>query len=73
MNFGNNDFDVLKCLHCHIFENMVDIVSLLRCEDVKKYNIVSNDDVQFVHIFSEQNSTYISCMSGVCQHGFGKK
>ena len=73
MNFGNNDFDGLKCLHCHIFENMVDIVSLLRCEDVKKYNIVSNDDVQFVHIFSEQNSTYISCMSGVCQHGFGKK
>ena len=30
MNFGDNDFDGLKCLHCHIFENMVDIVSLLR-------------------------------------------
>ena len=44
-----------------------------KSNDVKKYNIVSNDDVQFVHVFSEQNSTYISCMSGVCQHGFGKK
>ena len=40
---------------------------------VKKYNIVSNDDVQFVHVFLEQSSTYVSCMSGVCQHGFGKK
>ena len=44
-----------------------------KSNDVKKYDIVSNDDVQFVHVFSEQNSTYISCMSGVCQHGFGKK
>ena len=40
---------------------------------VKKYNIFSNDDVQFVHVFLEQSSTYVSCMSGVCQHGFGKK
>ena len=41
--------------------------------DVKKYNIVSNDNVQFVHIFLEQSSTCVSCMSGVCQNGFGKK
>ena len=27
VNFGNNDPDGLKCLHCHIFENMVDIVN----------------------------------------------
>ena len=36
MNFGNNDFDGLKCLHCHIFENMVDIVSLLRYYKLSK-------------------------------------
>ena len=44
-----------------------------KSNDVKKYNIVSNDDVQFDHVFSEQNSTYVSCMSGVCHHGYGKK
>ena len=27
INFGNNGFDGLKCLHCHVLENMVDIVS----------------------------------------------
>ena len=41
-----------------------------KSNDIKKYNIVSNDDVQFV---LEQSSTYVSCMSGVCQHGLGKK
>ena len=29
MNFGSNDFDGLKCLHCHVFDKMVDIVSWL--------------------------------------------
>ena len=44
-----------------------------KSDDVKKYNIVSNDHVQFVHVFLEQSTAYVCCMSGVCQHGFGKK
>lgn len=28
MNFGSNNFEGLKCLHCHIFENIVDLVSI---------------------------------------------
>ena len=44
-----------------------------KSNDVKKYSIVSNDGVQFVHVFLEQSSTYASCMSSVCQRGFGKK
>ena len=43
-----------------------------KSNDAKKCNIVSNDDLKFVYIFLEQSSTYASCMSDVCQHGFGK-
>ena len=44
-----------------------------KSNDVKKYSIFSNDDVQFVHVFLEQSSKYASCMSGLCQCGFSKK
>ena len=40
---------------------------------MKKYGIVSNDDVQFAQVFLEQSSTNASFMSGVCPLGFGKK
>ena len=40
---------------------------------MKKYSIVSNDDVQFAQVFLEQSSTNASCRSGVCPLGFGKK
>ena len=28
INFGGNDFVGLKCLHCQLFEDIVDIVSV---------------------------------------------
>ena len=43
-----------------------------KSNDVKKYNILSNDDVKFVYVFLGKSSTYASSMSDVCQHGFGK-
>ena len=45
-----------------------------KSNDVKKYKIVSNDDVQIVHVFLEQSTTkYVRCMAGLCQHGLSKK
>ena len=41
--------------------------------DLEKYSVVTNKDVQFVHVFVEQNASYVNCMSGVCQRGYGKK
>ena len=43
--------------------------------DLQKYSVVSRNDIQFVHVFrSDQNSTtYIKCMSGICQRSFAKQ
>ena len=43
--------------------------------DVRKFSVVFNTDVEFVHIFrSEYNSqAYVNCSSGLCQHSFSKK
>lgn len=42
-------------------------------KDVRKFSVVASADVQFVHLFFEQKKSYVTCMSGLCQHSFGRK
>lgn len=68
----NTDAPVSKAIISHNYP-----VILLPTQHLsnQKYNVVSKDEVQFINVFQSQYNSviYISCLSGLCQHVFGKK
>jgi len=44
-------------------------------DTILKYSVSVRKKVEFVHLFTSdgQNTWYVSCQSGLCQHNFGKK